>query len=217
MGKCKDDDCGCQKGLTTPAPCPPSTPCGEYQPCVDYVNAGCVQYTGDDIICNEEVVVEQGALLENFLPNLVERVCNNTNSNLLYARVEITSAQLRTAFTTPIPILSAPGIGKFIDIVTVTEKYTFLTDVYKFGGSNEALTHLFYEEQLSNVDPIVSLGDKGNAGNSSYIIRGYYKASYLLIENKGVDYRVYHPDINSDGIDGEGTVVVYVLYRIVDL
>jgi hypothetical protein len=73
------NDCGCKdKYLTTPAPCPPGEPCEDAQPCSSYTNAQCVIYTGEDIICDEQVVIENGALLNDILAELVLRICENS-------------------------------------------------------------------------------------------------------------------------------------------
>lgn len=77
---CKKRDCGCEEYLTTPPPCPPSEPCEDYQPCPSYTDARCVIYVGDDIICNEEVVVENGTPLNDIIQELSQRICNNSDS-----------------------------------------------------------------------------------------------------------------------------------------
>lgn len=154
MGKCKNEDCGCQNGLTTPAPCPPSTPCGEYQPCVNYVNTRCVQYTGDDIMCNEEVVVEQGAMLEDFLPNLVERICNSsTQCNSLSISVSyeediltavVTGGTAPYTYEWVLPTLGSFGAGH--NMLGATNANTLLTEnnthISEVGG-NRIYTTMF--------------------------------------------------------------------------
>jgi hypothetical protein len=71
-------DCGCEQPYTTPAPCPPGEPCNEAQPCVAYTDTQCVVYTGAEITCNQEVVVETGALLNTIINELTSRICNNS-------------------------------------------------------------------------------------------------------------------------------------------
>ena len=51
-------DCGCKDSfLTTPAPCPTPDGCPDPQPCSEVFDAQCIVYTGDPIICGEDVVV----------------------------------------------------------------------------------------------------------------------------------------------------------------
>jgi hypothetical protein len=71
-------NCGCEKPYTTPAPCPPGEPCAEAQPCSSYTDAECVIYTGEDLICNEEVIIENGELLSKSLEKLVDKLCESS-------------------------------------------------------------------------------------------------------------------------------------------
>jgi hypothetical protein len=206
MGKCENDDCGCQKGLATPAPCPPSTPCGEYQPCVNYVNAQCVQYTGEDIFCNEEVVVEQGAMLADFLPNIVERICNPSSDTILEARVEISSAEIRTANSSAILVLPAPGVGKFIEIQNVYQKYDFLTLPYKGAGN----TNLRYVDEASDI--AFYIGGDLDAATGDYFIRGQHYNNESISINKGIEWFT-----QGDSVDGLGTIVLNIRYKIIEL
>ena len=72
--KCKKKNCGCEKHLTTPPPCPPSEPCEDAQPCAYYVDPQCVIYTGEDIIIEGEVVVENGTNLTDIISNIYNNV-----------------------------------------------------------------------------------------------------------------------------------------------
>lgn len=68
--------CGCVDGpMTTPPACPP-LPCDNPQPCSSYTDAECVIYTGEDIECNGQVVVETNANLNNIIIELVTRICD---------------------------------------------------------------------------------------------------------------------------------------------
>lgn len=79
--KCKHKyKCGCEKYLTTPPSCPPSEPCEDYQPCSYYTDAQCVIYTGEDLICKEEVIIEKGELLSKSLEKLVDKLCESPDS-----------------------------------------------------------------------------------------------------------------------------------------
>ena len=72
--------CGCVDApMTTPPACPPSDPCPEAQPCSSYTDAQCVIYTGEDIECNGQVVVETNANLNDIIIELVSRICDLEN------------------------------------------------------------------------------------------------------------------------------------------
>lgn len=67
--------CGCVDGpMTTPPACPP-LPCDNSQPCSSYTDAECVIYTGDDIICNEQVIAEQNQPVNQIIQNIIDLAC----------------------------------------------------------------------------------------------------------------------------------------------
>jgi len=70
--------CGCVDApMTTPPACPPSAPCPEAQPCTSYTDAQCIVYTGEDIVCNEQVIAEQNQPLSEILQNLTDLACSS--------------------------------------------------------------------------------------------------------------------------------------------
>jgi hypothetical protein len=70
-------NCGCQDTyLTSPAPCPTPADCPEAQPCSEVFDAECVKYTGDDIVCLQDIVVEQNTSVSDALNNIVDYFCN---------------------------------------------------------------------------------------------------------------------------------------------
>lgn len=73
---CNLSKCGCQDSyLTTLPPCPTPSDCPEAQPCAEIFPAECVLYTGDDIICEDDVVVSQNTSVADALNNVVEYFC----------------------------------------------------------------------------------------------------------------------------------------------
>jgi hypothetical protein len=75
--KCNKLDCGCKdKYLTTPPPCPTPEDCPEAQPCSYITDAQCVAYNGEDILCNGEVVVEEGDRLDVVIAKIIDYYCH---------------------------------------------------------------------------------------------------------------------------------------------
>lgn len=75
--KCKN--CGCDdKFMPSPAPCPTPQGCPDPQPCSEVIDAQCVIYTGADIECGEDLVVEEGTSVTNAIINVIDYFCNNT-------------------------------------------------------------------------------------------------------------------------------------------
>ena len=70
-------NCGCQDSfLTTPPAVPTPGACPEAQPCSEVFDAECVKYTGEDIVCLQDIVVEQNTSVSDALNNIVEYFCN---------------------------------------------------------------------------------------------------------------------------------------------
>lgn len=81
--KCNKLDCGCKDTyLTTPAPCPTPEDCPEAQPCSFITDSFCVAYNGEDIICNEEIVVESGDRVQTALQKIINFFCKCYNIDL---------------------------------------------------------------------------------------------------------------------------------------
>lgn len=77
-----EPNCGCVDGpMTTPPACPP-LPCPNPQPCSSYTDAQCVIYTGEDLICDQQIVVETNANLNDIIIELVSRICEAAGNTL---------------------------------------------------------------------------------------------------------------------------------------
>lgn len=83
LNKCQN--CGCEDALVTLPPCPTPTGCPDPEPCSEVFDAQCIIYTGNDIPCNETVVVPNGTNVAEALSNLNEYYCDQirlTNLNI---------------------------------------------------------------------------------------------------------------------------------------
>ncbi len=79
--KCKNCKCN-KKVVIPPTPCFTSAGCPPKPACEDTFDIDCVNYTGEDIICNNAVVVESGDSLTTALTALVDQICNKQNCDL---------------------------------------------------------------------------------------------------------------------------------------
>lgn len=80
MKKCKNKNCGCQKGLTTQ--CSNLPICPDPQPCDYITKADCVVYAGETLMCDSEVALETGDNLNNALQDIYAKLCNLITCNL---------------------------------------------------------------------------------------------------------------------------------------
>lgn len=73
--------CGCKKcgcadnALTTPPPCPTPEGCPDPIPCSEYFDSDCIIYTGLDIECIDQVVVETDTNISEALQNIIDFFC----------------------------------------------------------------------------------------------------------------------------------------------
>ena len=74
-------DCGCKKcgcsdaGLISLAPCPTSLGCPTPEPCSEVLDAQCVVYTGDPIMCGLDTVVPTDTSMADALALIVAHFC----------------------------------------------------------------------------------------------------------------------------------------------
>jgi len=87
--------CGCKKcgcsdnALVSPAPCPTPAGCPSPLTCSEVFDAECVVYTGLDIECNNEVVVETDTNLADALNNIITFFCEFITGPDLGSVVEV--------------------------------------------------------------------------------------------------------------------------------
>jgi hypothetical protein len=73
---CNKAKCGCQDTmLTSPAPCPTPIGCPSPEPCSEVFDAQCVIYTGENIMCNTDIVVPTNTSMSDALKLIVEYFC----------------------------------------------------------------------------------------------------------------------------------------------
>jgi hypothetical protein len=114
-------NCGCQKTLcgcedtplTTPAPCNPIG-CPDPYPCSEVINAECVIYTGDDILCSQDVVVSQDTNIADALNQVVDYFCANVGGSDTVVEsgdnnIEVTSNTVGNTTTYTVSLLSVPA------------------------------------------------------------------------------------------------------------
>jgi hypothetical protein len=218
---CKCKKCGCEDSyLTTPLPCPTPPDCPEAQPCSDVFDAKCSVYTGSPILCNNVTIIPTGTSIDQALTNITNLICNNIPTTpcdtcLYEVKLTIGYEQLRTAWSTPVLAIPAPGVGKFIEIVSASEKYNYVDEPFKFNGDTVAPTSLRFNSSPPN-DPAFFMTEIGEEFSTHK--RGQcYDNDGDIFENEAVSYRVFSNSIIGDSPQGLGNTVVYILYRIVDL
>lgn len=99
INKCKN--CGCDDALVTLPPCPTPAGCPDPEPCSEVFDAQCIIYTGADIDCGIDTVVQTDTNLADALDNIIAYFCTqiqainvsltNINSSITSINGSITS------------------------------------------------------------------------------------------------------------------------------
>lgn len=121
-------------------------------------------------------------------------------------KVSLSSAQILSAFTTPIEIIPAPGAGKFIAPLNISIKYNFVTAAYD--------TNMDVAFKIGTGE-IIDTNDILNSGSNTLfniVITNYY-GTLSNIENQNMVFTV--PVGNPTF--GDSTLDVYVTYQIITL
>lgn len=87
-----------------------------------------------------ELVVTDSCLLFNDPLAITWQILYNTDG-VKTEIVEISSAEILTIGTTPITLLPAPGAGKYYDIESIIEEFTFGTIQYSLAGDTLEITN----------------------------------------------------------------------------
>lgn len=66
--------------MPSPAPCPTPIGCPEPEPCSEVLDSQCVIYTGENIICNNDVLVTTNDSVAEALQDIVNYFCNTAGS-----------------------------------------------------------------------------------------------------------------------------------------
>jgi hypothetical protein len=145
-----------------------------------------------------------GAKLLSWLDPCCDGFCNEVSKcegSSKIARIDITSDQIKNLYTTPVPLIPAPGVGKFIITEEVILKYTRIGAAYTQPGNTNI---------VMGANPNIQLGTI-IAFASTY--RQTSPLNVTLTENTGLDF------VNTVGnpTDGDGIITLVITYKVIDV
>lgn len=160
------------------------------------------------------------------LDNLIEYI-NQANADRIFTKkITITSEQLLTIGTYPIELVEAPGIGRKIELVNVSSSFNSGGNPYGVtGGIYGIIYRNDYEADLG----VVIAEIKGSSNiplsemrpfcnwviTSSYDVDSYGGNSFSLSpENQAI---VLSTDDRTSAESGDGTLTMYITYKIISL
>lgn len=75
--------CGCEDTfMPSPAPCPTPIGCPTPEPCSEVIDAQCVIYTGNNIVCGQDTVVTTNDNVAEAIENIVDYFCGGGSASV---------------------------------------------------------------------------------------------------------------------------------------
>lgn len=170
-----------------PTPCEYGGNCPPAPDCEQIFDLDCVNYTGDPIVCNGEVIVESGESLPTVLTTLVDKICNKTNCELNVefffnpgtSELSFTITGGTQSYTIKPSIVQGPFTG-----ITLNDCQT-----YSEYGPNNCYTPV-YNTALGFTLPISCVPNKFYVGNGSNKYGGTVRIE--LVDPYGCSHDFYY-------------------------
>lgn len=127
-------------------------------------------------------------------------------------KITVDSAQIANMGTSPVELVAAPGAGKYIDVISITSFYNHNTSAWVLGGARVVAA---YEDYFFTGTPIFS--SLANTVITPTTRTGYVftrNSTYSDFENSAVQLTT---DDNTDPINGDGSLIIFITYTINDL
>jgi hypothetical protein len=199
--------CGCQDAYPSLPPCPTPAACPNPQPCAEVFDAQCIVFTLPDILCGEDIVVNQDDTIAEALDGIVSYFCEEIikltlyiNSQLLIINNNLTTIEGEiieinskiTSLTTTVNELIA--CCELVDglVQSVTGLNTDNTDpqnpIVKISVDGSTITGLG-----TPASPLIAIGGITGSGTNNYIARWTPNGTTLgtgLIRDSGLNVGV---------------------------
>ena len=128
LNKCQN--CGCEDGLVTPAPCPTPAGCPDPEPCSEVFDAQCIIYTGTDIDCGADTIVPSDTNIATALNDVVTYFCQELNQQKLRYVKQIDTNFDSTTLTITQAELTACGITPSLCSLSGSEYSDFIISLW---------------------------------------------------------------------------------------
>jgi hypothetical protein len=134
------------------------------------------------------------------------------DNNIFSASLSLTSAQILALNTTPQTIVSAPGASKYIEVISATGEYTFVTAAYATNTTLQLIYTGATRSVASNGSILTGTVNLIYQFNVAPALTPATTATQILT-NTALQVKVE----TGNPTGGSGTVKVKILYRIVTL
>ena len=129
----------------------------------------------------------------------------------LEGKVEVSSAEIKTSNTSPKELISAPGTDKFIEIISCVVRTFYIAPLYS-GADNLRINYgTSGAVDLNTFVPDMNTGAFDKMTTLDCSLSATFAPISLI--NQGV----YLFSNTSDPTTGNGTLEVYITYRLIDM
>lgn len=125
-----------------------------------------------------------------------------TTSKIYSIKVTIPSADILTSYDTPVEVISAPPVGKIIDMISVNKQIEYNTTPYDTNVD----ANLFFDSELVLKNDI-DLGNTTSRIYKSLLDESWQSASTALTFKTKV----------GNPLNGDSDLIFYITYQLIDL
>ncbi len=156
-----------------------------------------------------------GVLTNDGSGNLSWGVGGGGSSSVQTVKVSLSQSQILSLYTTPVELISAPGVGKYIKVLGIDGQLNFGTMPYSstqlsvyMTTDGMGLPHTLYE-----MGGMVNFLESTVTILKTFAIRSGDQGMMTIAENNPLMIKA----LNSDPTGGDGTVDIYITYTEVNL
>lgn len=168
--------------MPSPAPCPTPQGCPNPEPCSEVMDAQCVIYSGNNILCDQDIIVTTNDNVAEALENIVDYFCGGESSTVTLTDSG-TSTHESLVNDGAGPTLATKGLssGKGITLTSTATNITINAAVSKYVTPGIAAgSTVNFGHGLNTIDVVVSA--RGGVTGLDPIIYGPTGFTYTIID-----------------------------------
>lgn len=164
----------------------------------------CVFYTGNNLSC---VGITTGNTLNQIVKAIDSKICSiippSGDCCLTTVKISLTKNQILNIYDTPIQLVPAPGVGKFIQPFTITSNFKFVNTEYTINNVLRAYCGNVTDNAIAGfvISGTQNIFQTQTASNATINTN-----TALMISQQ-----------NGNPGDGDGTLDLYITYKIITL
>ena len=171
-------------------------------------NAVLLASSGNAVMADNVVMLNSSGMVVTESGTFINGRTVRPAATLTNAVLYISSGDVRSLNSTPVEIIAAPGDGQIIDIVSSMARSVDGPDIYSWSGSGTIIGLRMGNNEILSYDT----GNNFLISSGNQIAKGIFSATAQPEHNTSVE-------LFTDGTfnDGNGYIIIDILYRILNL